>query len=193
MGLNDTIFNAYRRRWHGASSTRRARDASEWSTQGLLFELASVDQTVRFYEDRLEYRRRLGSKRGVIPYSHVGYVRLRAKSSHAKLVLGNSTLDPSRTSAKVVTLILDSRRRPVRFDFRTEPLELVRSATDVIESGMNRLVEPLIDAEDTVRTASGDSPRSRADELATLAALRSAGVLTPEEFEAEKARILNAE
>src|SRR5271170_4838341 len=64
-----------------------------------LLELSSVDMWVDFCEDRLEYRRRLGAKHGVIPYGHVRAVTLQQQSP-AAISVGETTFETSRTYTK---------------------------------------------------------------------------------------------
>jgi hypothetical protein len=153
-----------------------------------LFELSSVDMFVAFYEDHLEYRRRLGSKHGAVAFADIRSVELIKKIPTSVSVGTKTVFDVSRAYAKKMVLSLDSRRTPLVFDFRTEALDDVQEAMDLIGRHL-----------DHVRARAGDHPdgpsnahRSRADELTKLGELRTAGVLSDEEFEREKARVLNS-
>jgi len=147
-----------------------------------LLELSSVDMWVDFCEDRLEYRRRLGAKHGVIPYGHVRAVTLQQQSP-AAISVGETTFETSRAYTKKMILNIDTRRSPLVFDFRSEPIELVQQALDIVQR------RPAPDRTD-VPTAH-EAPPSRVDQLAKLVELRDAGVLTADQFEREKTRLLD--
>jgi hypothetical protein len=148
-----------------------------------LLELASVDMWVDFCEDRLEYRRRLGSKHGVIPYGHVRAVTLQQQSP-ASISVGETTFETSHAYTKKMILNIDTRRGPLVFDFRSEPIELVQQALDIVKR------RPAHADRSDVPTAH-EAPASRVDQLAKLVELRDAGVLTADQFEREKTRLLD--
>jgi hypothetical protein len=151
-----------------------------------LLELSSIDMWVDFCEDRLEYRRRLGSKHGVIPYAHVRSVTLQ-QHSPTMVSVGDTTFGASRTYSKKMVLNLDTRRAPLVFDFRGEPIDLVQQALDIVN---RRLTHVSPDRTD-VPSFTDELPGSRVDQLAKLVEMKNAGNLTPEEFEREKARLLD--
>jgi len=161
------------------------RTAKHGRPADALLELSSIDMWVDFCDDRLEYRRRLGSKHAVVPYAHVRAVTLQQRSP-TTVSLGDTTFGASRVFSKKMVLQLDTRRSPLIFDFRSEPLDLVQQALDIVN---RRRAHVTPDRNDTPSV--GDRPPGgRVDQLAKLAALKDAGNLTAEEFEREKARIL---
>jgi hypothetical protein len=151
-----------------------------------LLELSSIDMWVDFCEDRLEYRRRLGSKHGVIPYAHVRTVTLQQRSP-TTISVGDTTFGASREFSKKMVFQLHSRRSPLIFDFRSEPIDLVQQALDVVNRRLAHVTPDRID----VPSFADALPENRVDQLAKLVALKDAGNLTAEEFEREKARILD--
>jgi putative oligomerization/nucleic acid binding protein len=159
------------------------KPASGSLSEGAHFELSSLDMLVGFYEDRLEYHRRLGSKHGVIPYRDIRAARL-VKKVPLSVSIGNETFGASRSFSKKLILHVVTLRRPLVFDFRTEPLEDVQRALELVTDQLNQSRD-----RDASSTPVG---RSRADELAKLAELRASGVLSDDEFEREKSRLLNS-
>ncbi len=149
-----------------------------------LLELSSVDMWVDFCEDRLEYRRRLGAKHGVIPYGHVRAVTLQQQSP-ASLSVGETTFETSHAYTKKMILNVDTRRSPLVFDFRGEPIELVQQALDIVKR------RPARAPDGTDVPTAHEARESRVDQLAKLVELRDAGVLTVDQFEREKTRLLD--
>jgi len=182
MGLWTVIVDHNQRHKRELEWQRRA--ASQWNVNtlhglGAHLVLDSIDQSVAFFDDRCEYRRRLGSKHGVIDYSTVRSARLAKRAGLSISRSSSETFESTIVFTKKMVLQIASRQRPLVFDFRNEPFESVQEALAIIERGMTRPAAPRI------------AP-SRADELAKLADLRDAGVLTDEEFEREKAKILKS-
>jgi hypothetical protein len=170
------------------------KTASRWDADGsfavdAVIELSSVDQTVAFFDDRLEFGRRLGSKHGTIYYMVVGAARLVERPLDSMSGPVTSTFESSCDLTKKMELTIEARRRTVVFDFRTEPIETVQGALALVKRGMSRLQTPGADVQ---RTLAGHRGISRADELLKLANLKSAGILTEEEFEREKNRLLGS-
>jgi hypothetical protein len=181
VGLWTVIVDHNQRHKRELEWQRRA--ASQWNADtlhglGAHLVLDTIDQSVAFFDDRCEYRRRLGSKHGVIDYSTVRAARLAKKTGLSISRPSSETFESTIVFTKKMVLKIASRQRPLVFDFRSEPFESVQEALAIVERGM-------------ARPASRVEP-SRADELAKLANLRDAGVLTDEEFEREKARILKS-
>jgi hypothetical protein len=181
MGLWTVIVDHNQRHKREIEWQRRA--ASQWNADtlhglGAHLVLDSIDQSVAFFDDRCEYRRRLGSKHGVIDYSTVRSARLAKKTGLSISRASSETFESTIVFTKRMVLRIASRQRPLVFDFRYEPFESVQEALAIIEQGMRRRAAHVVP--------------SRADELAKLASLKDAGVLTNEEFEREKARILES-
>jgi hypothetical protein len=188
VGLKFSVI-AVNERHRRALREQRAAQV-QWNRDGRIasdsvLELSSVDMTVAFFDDRLEFRRRLGSKHGVVHYSELEAVRLAATSPSMIHAAPNPALAPSHARTEVI-LITASRAGPLIFDFRSESAQKVHEAIAIMRRGMPRAS----DATDEHLAFANGSP-SRADELMKLARLRSLGVLTDKEFEREKARILN--
>lgn len=191
MGLTDKVI-ASQRRWRGARAQRRfaaERRALARSGDVALLVLSSVDMTVTFFEDRLEYRRRLGAKHGEIAYDEIRDVRLIDRSSVAKRVTTSATFDELVELSKKMEITMDARRGSLTFDFRSETINTVDEALALVARGVRSNV-PRVGAE--VFDDGSDYSSGRADELIKLARLRDEGVLTPEEFEVEKARVLRS-
>ena len=172
------------------------RAASRWNFDGriavdALFELSSVDQTVAFFDDRLEFGRRLGSKHGTIPYRVVRAASLVARPPVSMSGPATTTFESELDVSKKLELTIESHRRSLTFDFRTEPIEIIQEALALIERGMPLLETPRVDS-DVQQTLRGHRANSRTDELLKLANLKRAGFLTDDEFEREKARILGS-
>jgi hypothetical protein len=165
------------------SDGRIARDS--------LLELSSVDKIVAFYDDRLESRTRLGDVHRVIPYDTIHAVILKKPRAASLSVGERSVFEASSGREAKMVLRLESRRQPVVFDFRSEPKQRVHEALEIVQRRLRRSVSQA--------NFDGDAPSflsalqlGRADEITKLAALKDAGILTAEEFETEKARILNS-
>jgi hypothetical protein len=186
--LTDRIIE--RNRAHRRELTAQREVARRWNEEGristnALLELSSVDATVAFFEDRLEYQSRLGPKHGVIPYDRIRAARLKAKKSNTH---GAATFG-AFTGSKKMVLTVSAHRAPVTFDFRTEPLESVREAFAIIRSRVTKSEEPRDDG-DTAVTSAEPAALSRADALWKLAKMRRSGLLSDEEYAREKARVL---
>jgi hypothetical protein len=128
------------------------RAASRWNLDGriavdALFELSSVDQTVAFFADRLEYRRRLGSKHGTIPYRVVRAASLVARPPVSTSGPSITTFESELAVSKKLQLTIESDRRSLTFDFRTEPTEIIQEALALIERGMPLLETPRVDSD----------------------------------------------
>jgi hypothetical protein len=180
-----------RNRAHRRELTAQRDVARRWNDEGristdALLELSSVDATVAFFDDRLEYQSRLGPKHGVVPYDRIRAARLKAKKSNTH---GAATFG-AFTGSKKMVLTVSAHRAPVTFDFRTEPLESVREAFAIIRSRVTRTEERKDDGEDTAVTNADHAALSRADALWKLAKMRRSGLLSEEEYAREKARVL---
>ena len=117
---------------------RPPRSAEPLDDRGVLLALSSVDMTVRFFEDRLEYHRRLGAKHGSVAYRAIRVARLVSGSS---LLVKQPTATSAHTShdaPKKLVLTLASHGKPLRFDFRSEPYERIREALMLIDRGLQR-------------------------------------------------------
>src|ERR1700722_9160606 len=120
---------------------RDRRDAAtQWNLDGRiasrsLLELSSVDMTVAFFHDRLEYRRRLGSRHGVIPYTSLTTVRLAQRPS-LMINTKDTALEPFH-ARKDVILTVAGRRRTRTFDFRRESLDDCHRAMEIMRAGMS--------------------------------------------------------
>jgi hypothetical protein len=136
VGLIDNVIAVNRRHKRVLQDQREA--ATQWNLDGRiapdsLMELSSVDMTVAFFEDRLEFRRRLGSKHGVIRYAELEAVR---RARGMMNVASNSALANSLARKEVILTI--ASRRPLSFDFRSESAENVQRAIDMMRRGMSR-------------------------------------------------------
>jgi hypothetical protein len=190
VGFKDTIIGLNRR--HRQSLLSRREAARRWSREGTisadaLIELSSIDQTVAFYDDRLECRSRLGSKHGVIPFSRVRKVSIVGHSVTPRISTRTNTYDVILSRPTKMSFALDSTHKPVTFDFRSEPPDRVEAAMALVRRYLQANCPP----KDSNRAASGDRG-SRADELIKMTELHESGVLSDEEFAREKARILGA-
>lgn len=191
MGFTNTIIELNRR--HRSALLSRGVSARRWNDEGTistdaLIELSSIDKTVAFYDDRLEFRSRLGSKHGVIPFNRVRKVSIVGQSLTPRITTRTNTYDVVLSTPTKMSLTLDSLRKPVTFDFRSEPKERVEEAVALVRR-YRQANRPTTNAAHA--TSSGEH-RSRADELARMAELHKSGVLSDEEFAREKARILDA-
>ena len=156
-------------------------------TADALVELAAIDKTVAFYDDRIEYRSRIGSKHGVIPYRRLNSIALVEGFAVPIVVTTKDTLAVTPATSKKVVIALKSRRRPLIFDFRGEATETVNAAMAIVQQRLARATRE----DSALEVDDGDRERRRrADELLTTAELHRAGVLSDEEFERAKARIL---
>ena len=190
MGLTSK-FIASPRRWRRDRAERRTaaeRRTLARSGDVALFELSSVDMTVTFFENRLVYRRRLGAKHGEVIYDEIRDVRIIDRSWGPKRATPSATFDESVELSKKMAITLYARRGPLTFDFRSETINTVEGALAVVVRGMRSTSRNITEDIDDGR----DTSTSRADELIKLARLRDDGVLTPEEFEVEKARVLRS-
>jgi hypothetical protein len=102
-----------------------------------------------------------------------------------------TTFESELDVSKKLELTIESHRRSLTFDFRTEPIEIIQEALALIERGMPLLETPRVDS-DVQQTPPGHRANRRTDELLKLANLKSAGFLTDDEFERETARILGS-
>jgi hypothetical protein len=191
VGFKDTIIGLNRR--HRQSLLARRDAARRWSHDGTispdaLIELSSIDQTVAFYDDRLEFRSRLGSKHGLIPFHDVRKVSIVGHSVTPRISTKTNTYDVVLSRPTKMSFALASAHRPVTFDFRSEPPERVNEAMDLVR----RYLQASRSTADPRRAASPDDGGSRADELMKMTELHQRGVLSDEEFAREKARILDA-
>lgn len=194
VSFKNRFIETRTRPWIGRRVHHRAArnelDAEGKFVEDQPLELSSVDMEVTFFEDYLEFRRRLGSKHGVIRYAQIQAVDQAEKSWPTIRVSADDIFESSPTATKMMVLTVQTHRSPVTFDFRSEPSERIQEALDIIRRGVNLTANRTDDAR-YVGTSERNIPaRSRADELMKLAALRDTGVLTQEEFEIEKARIL---
>ena len=143
LALNDTLrallpTRVQRRhaRQHDATPHDHADDVGD-----VIVEMSSIDMTVKFFEDRLLFRRRLGSKHGVIHYRDVRTLRLRRRASRQFGVTKGST-GTSLALTKKMTFRVKGERRLVTFDFHDEPLDRVKDAFSVVQRGMPRAPTP---------------------------------------------------
>lgn len=102
-----------------------------------LLELSSIDMKVTFFGDHLEYRRRLGSKHGAVPYNRIQAVDMAERSWPAMRASADDIFEAPPTVTKMMVLTVTSRRRPVTFDFRSEPSRRIQDALDVVNKGVN--------------------------------------------------------
>lgn len=123
-----------------ARSTRRvaARDlvgSEDASVAQLLLQLDSVDMTVNFFEDHLEFRRRLGSRHGEISYDEIRAAAL-AKRSRPTIRVSRHDIVPSSPRVTKRMTITTRSRKKVTFDFRTEKSDRIQEALKIIELGV---------------------------------------------------------
>jgi hypothetical protein len=194
VNLKDTLINLNQRHRRALSDRRAA--ASLYESDGRIapdsvLELASVDKIVAFFDDRLEARTRLGDAHRVVPYRTVRAVTLEAKAAASISVGDRALFEIANGLESKMLLELASRRRPMVFDFRSEPLDRVQEAVDLIERNVSARRSASLDHDDAPSFLS-PLMLSRADEIGKLAALKDAGLLTDEEFATEKARILSS-
>ena len=156
-------------------------------TTDALVELTSLDKTVAFYDDRLEFRSRIGSNHGLIPYRRINAISLDEGFAVPTIVTSKETFTVTSATSKKLVLILKSRRRPLIFDFRHEPTESINAAIAIVQKRLARSTRESNDHD------GGDAAhQTRADELLAMTELHRAGILSDEEFEREKARILDS-
>lgn len=142
MSSDDTFTQLFegpsrlRRTWRWFATPPRS--AGSLSDHDVLLELNSVDMTVRFFADRLEYRRRLGAKHGTVPYRSIRVARLMASATLLVKHPASASANSSHEVAKKMVITLDARATPLTFDFRGESSELVREALLLIDRGLER-------------------------------------------------------
>src|ERR1700685_635726 len=112
---------------------RPPRSAEPLDDRGVLLALSSVDMTVRFFEDRLEYHRRLGAKHGSVAYRAIRVARLVSGSSLLVKQPASTMPATSHGTPKKLVLTLEPRVKPLTFDFRSEPSAKLREALALIE------------------------------------------------------------
>ena len=193
MSLKDRVVETYQRQWqelHGRLVRANPGPANGSAVGDALVTLSSIDMTVEIYEDCLSYRRRLGSKHGVIPFDNIRTASLTTRSLALNTRSTSLKFEPSNVVTKTMVLTFGPGHKNVTFDFRSEPIERIQEALTIIRRGVVA-TGTRFDGRDITTREANDPPRSRADELIKLAELRKAGVLSDEEFESEKARILN--
>ena len=193
MSLKDVLLDLNQRHKRDLDTRRDA--AALWKSEGRiakdsLLELASVDKIVAFFEDRLEARTRLGDAHQLVPYETVRAVSLRKKRVTSISVGERAVFESSSGLEKKMVLVVESLLKPLVFDFRSEPIERVQEAVDLVQREVRR--RPSESDDDDAPSFLSLLQQSRADELAKLAALRDAGILTETEFQTEKARILRS-
>lgn len=157
--------------------------------EGILIQLTSVDKVVTLYDDRLDFRNRYGSKHVSIPYSQIRAVGLKKHTQGFKVVAAVVTSGVSLAVTNKKILMVDTGPDNFAFDFRREPIENVEAALEIIKAGIAQANRPDVKVK-VKRAEVSQSAASKADELRKLAELRNEGILTDDEFEVEKARIL---
>ena len=192
MSLKDVLIDLNQRHKRNLDARRDA--AALWKSEGRiakdsLLELASVDKIVAFFEDRLEARTRLGDAHQLVPYETVRAVSLRKKRVTSISVGERAVFESSSGLENKMVLVVESLLKPLVFDFRSEPIERVQEAVDLVQRHVRRRPR---ESDDDAPSFLSLLQQSRADELAKLAALRDAGILTEAEFQSEKARILRS-
>jgi len=198
MGLKDRLNESIekQKQRHEESVQGKVADQQAAADQklaaGILLELSAVDRVVTFYKDHLEFRNRLGSKQGIIPYSQVRAAGIKKRSSLAKGVAAVSTGGMSLAVTNKKILVVETGPENMEFEFRAEPIENIEQAIEIIKRGILDAANPNFNVHIAAPTESPSPALSKADELKKLAELRDAGILTEEEFQAEKARILGA-
>jgi hypothetical protein len=142
MNAEDTFSELFdgpsraRRLWRWF--TQPPRSAEPMSDLDVVLELSSVDMTVRFFEDRLEFHRRLGSKYGSVAYREIRVARLVRGSSLLVKQPTSTSADASHDTPKKLVLTLHAGTKSLTFDFHGEPSEKVRSALGLIDRGLLR-------------------------------------------------------
>src|ERR1700722_10064255 len=194
VSLKDVLIDLNQRHKRDLAARRDA--AALWNSEGRiardsLLELASVDKIVAFFEDRLEALTRLGDAHQLVAYEPVRAVSLRKKRVTSLSVGERAVFESSSGLEKKMVLVVESLLKPLVFDFRSEPIERVQEAVDLVQRHVRRHPKAS-DYDDDAPSFLSLLQQSRADELAKLAALRDAGILTDAEFETEKARILHS-
>jgi hypothetical protein len=194
MNVKDILMDLNRR--HKRELAARRDAATLWKTEGRIasdsvVELSSLDKTVAFFDDRLETTIKLGDTHRVIPYRTIRAVSLKKKRVASISVGDRAVFETSGGPDSIMVLVVEARLRPLVFDFRSEPAGRVEEAVALIQRHARRTADES-KYDDDAPSFLSPLPRSRADELAKLAALRDAGILTAAEFETEKARILKS-
>jgi hypothetical protein len=139
MNADDTFTSIFQ----GPSRARRAwrwfarapRSAEPMDDRDVLLELSTLDMTVRFFEDRLQYHRRLGAKHGTVPYRAIHVARLVNHSTLMKQP-ATATFEATQELPKKLVLTIESRVRPLTFDFRREPTDKIRAVLVLIDRGL---------------------------------------------------------
>jgi hypothetical protein len=192
MGLKDRINESIEKQKQRHEESVQDKTVEEQivtdkeNAAGILLVLSAIDTVVTFYKDHLEFRNRLGSKQVMIPYSQVRAAGIKKRSSLAKGVAAASTLGMSLAVPYKKILVVETGPENMEFEFRAESVKNIERAIDII---LGR-ASPNIALEEVSPAASNVPGASKADELKKLAELHVAGVLTEEEFQIEKARIL---
>lgn len=192
LGLKNTIIERNRAHQRSLLSRRDAarRLAREGrTTDDALVELTSLDKTVAFYDDRLEFRSRIGTKHRVIPYRRIDAISLNEGFAVPTVVTTKETFAVTPATSKKMVMELKSRRRPQTFDFRHESIERINTAMAIVRQ---RLARATRDVDDRDVQAADPQRRTRAEELLTMTELHRGGVISDEEFEREKSRILDS-
>jgi hypothetical protein len=155
-------------------------------TTDALVELSSIDKTVAFYGDHFEYRSRIGSKHGIIPYRRVNAIDLVEGLAVPIVVKTSDTIAVTASTSKKMIIALKSKRRSMIFDFRGETTEAITAAVAIVQQRLARATrgahEAGVDQGDLER-------RQRVEELLTVTDLHRGGVLSDEEFAREKSRL----
>lgn len=158
--------------------------------EGILIQLTSVDKVVTLYIDRLDFRNRYGSKHVSIPYSQIRAVGLKKHTQGVKVAAAVLTSGMSLAVTNKKILLVDSGPDNFAFDFRRESVESVQAALEIIKEGIAQANRPDVKVKVKRPQVQPASSTSKADEIRKLSDLRVEGLLTQEEFDAEKARIL---
>ena len=159
----------------------------EVDPSGVLLKLTSIDKRLLLFHDHLELRNLTGSKSESIPYSQIRSVGVKKHSALGKGTAAVMTAGMSLAVTNKKILLIETGPTNLELEFRMESPSTIDQAIEIIKAGMAQASNPNV----TVTVAGSDGTASKADELKKLAQLRADGILTEDEFQAEKVKLLS--
>lgn len=190
MGLKDKLSDAYKAQDLRSKQAKAAKSQARVES-GILLELSSIDKKVAFYGDRITLSNRTGSKRETIPYSQIRAVRLNKHSSAGKATAAFLTGGMSLAVTNKKVLHIETGPSNLSLDFRAESPARIMQAYEILNAGIAQSGSLVVVVAPTTQAPVSTST-SKADELRKLAELRTEGILSEEELQSEKDRLLGS-